>query len=124
MTKLQYEKEFIRLSIPLIKTLGLKETYFLAMLNHQLHLHGNVINKHLRIVVTFDELAELTGFSNNTVKRWVKKLQAENIIFVDKQESYFDNKNRYTINHDKISKIIHDYYEQNIRGEYYGFHID
>ncbi len=124
MTKLQYEQEFIRLSIPLIQTLGLKETYFLATLNHLLHLHGNVINNHLRIVVTFDELAELTGFSINTVKRWVKKLYLENIIFVDKQESYFENRNRYAINHEKISKIIHDYYEQNRRGESYGFYND
>ena len=124
MTKLQYEQEFIRLSIPLIQTLGLKETYFLATLNHLLHLHGNVINNHLRIVVTFDELAELTGFSINTVKRWVKKLYLENIIFVDKQESYFENRNRYAINHEKISKIIHGYYEQNRRGESYGFYND
>lgn len=124
MTKLQYEQEFIRLSIPLIKTLGLKETYFLAMLNQQLHLHGNVINDHLRIVVTFDELAELTGVSINTVKRWVKKLYLEKIIFVDKQESYFDNRNRYAINHNKISKIIHDYYEQNKRGESYDFYLN
>lgn len=124
MTKLQYEKEFIRLSIPLIKTLGLKETYFLAMLNHQIHLHGDVINDHLRIVATMDELAELTGFSNRTIKRWVKKLYLEKIIFVEKQESYFDNRNRYAINHDKISKIIHDYYEQNNRGESYDFYND
>lgn len=124
MTKLQYKKEFIRLSIPLIKTLGLKETYFLAMLNHQLHLYGNVINDHLRIVATVDELAELTGVSARTVQRWVKKLQAESIIFVEKQESYFDNRNRYAINHDKISKIIHDYYEQKNRGESYDFYND
>lgn len=124
MTKLQYEKEFIRLSIPLIKTLGLKETYFLAMLNHQLHLHGNVINDYLRIVATVDELAELTGVNARTVQRWVKKLQAENIIFVEKQESYFDSRNRYAINHEKINQIIHYYYEQNNRGESYDFYID
>lgn len=124
MTKLQYEQEFIRLSIPLIKILGLKETYFLAMLNHQLHLHGNVINDHLRIVVTFDELAELTGFSAKSVKRWVKKLKVENIILVEKQKECFGNRNRYAINHEKISKIIHDYYEQNRRGESCGFYND
>lgn len=124
MTKLQYEKESIKLSIPLIKTLGLKETYFLAMLNHQLHLHGDVINDHLRIVVTIDELAELTGFSHRTVQRWVTRLNAENIILVEKQKENFNNRNRYSINHNKISKIIHDYHEQNSRGEYYGFYTD
>ena len=99
----------------IVKMFGSNEAFFLQQLHYWLQRSRNVVNGKLWVYHSFEEWTqEISFLSGRTIQRIVQRLQEHGVIEVSHHgKGRFDRTNWYTIDYEKLMKLVAEYRAKN-----------